>query len=103
MTICWNALDRPRALGTDSETHITRLLFRDGVIYFIVRRSFDKSSVRKNLTFINTPLATVDSFWCAHLLSFQTTILNFSHGPVLRVANTVLALVAHVSLIFVAV
>ncbi|KAJ7882533.1 hypothetical protein B0H14DRAFT_3433335 [Mycena olivaceomarginata] len=60
VTICWNALDRPRALGTDSETHITRLLFRDGVIYFIILF-------------------------------------------VLRVANTVLALVAHVSLIFVAV
>ncbi|KAJ7863334.1 hypothetical protein B0H14DRAFT_3444199 [Mycena olivaceomarginata] len=58
VTICWNALDRPRALSTDSETHITRLLFRDGVIYFIILF-------------------------------------------VLRVANTVLALVAHVSLIFV--
>ncbi|KAJ7791282.1 hypothetical protein B0H14DRAFT_2535082 [Mycena olivaceomarginata] len=60
MTVCWNALDRPRALGTDSETHITQILFRDGVIYFIILF-------------------------------------------VLRVSNTVLALVAPVSLIFVAV
>ncbi|KAJ7777785.1 hypothetical protein B0H14DRAFT_3587215 [Mycena olivaceomarginata] len=60
LTVCWNALDRPRALGTDSETHITRILFRDGVIYFIILF-------------------------------------------VLRVSNTVIALVAPVSLIFVAV
>ncbi|KAF7359996.1 hypothetical protein MVEN_00726900 [Mycena venus] len=59
-TCCWNALDRPRALGTDSETYITRMLFRDGVIYFMILF-------------------------------------------VLRIANTILAVVAPVSLIFVAV
>ncbi|KAJ6464360.1 hypothetical protein C8R45DRAFT_1023812 [Mycena sanguinolenta] len=58
VTVCWNALDRPRALGTDSEAHITRMLFRDGITYFIVS---------------------------------------------LRIANTVLAFVAPVSLIFVVV
>ncbi|KAJ6589742.1 hypothetical protein B0H19DRAFT_1104604 [Mycena capillaripes] len=58
VTVCWNALDRPRALDTDSEAHITRILFRDGVVYFVVP---------------------------------------------LRVANTILAVVAPVSLIFVAV
>ncbi|KAF7344850.1 hypothetical protein MVEN_01646700 [Mycena venus] len=60
LTVCWNTLDRPRALGPDSDSHITRMLFRDGVIYFV---------------------------------------LLFA----LRVANTVIAVVAPISLIFVVV
>ncbi|KAF8180695.1 hypothetical protein K438DRAFT_1602397, partial [Mycena galopus ATCC 62051] len=55
-TVCWNTLDRPRALGPDSHSHITRMLFRDGAVYFVVP---------------------------------------------LRVANTVIAIVAPISLIFV--
>ncbi|KAJ7603288.1 hypothetical protein DFH06DRAFT_1151965 [Mycena polygramma] len=27
ITVCWNTLDRPRALGPDSNAHITRMLF----------------------------------------------------------------------------
>ncbi|KAF7351580.1 hypothetical protein MSAN_01590500 [Mycena sanguinolenta] len=36
VAVCWNALDRPRALGTDSNDHITRMLFRDGLTYFVI-------------------------------------------------------------------
>ncbi|KAJ6479708.1 hypothetical protein C8R45DRAFT_1101155 [Mycena sanguinolenta] len=36
VTVCWNALDRPRALGTDSNDHITPMIFRDGVAYFVI-------------------------------------------------------------------
>ncbi|KAJ7022346.1 hypothetical protein C8F04DRAFT_1272686 [Mycena alexandri] len=36
-TVWWNALDRPRSVGTDSqEGQITRVLARDGVIYFVI-------------------------------------------------------------------
>ncbi|KAJ7660111.1 hypothetical protein DFH06DRAFT_1401396, partial [Mycena polygramma] len=61
VTVCWNELDRPRALATDSDSHeITRVLFRDGVVYFVILFG-------------------------------------------LRVANTILALAAPLSIIFVAV
>ncbi|KAJ7021252.1 hypothetical protein C8F04DRAFT_1314813 [Mycena alexandri] len=36
-TVCWNVLDRPRSVRTDSqEGHITRVLARDGVPYFLI-------------------------------------------------------------------
>ncbi|KAJ7720167.1 hypothetical protein B0H16DRAFT_1896895 [Mycena metata] len=36
-TVCWNVLDRPRSVGIDSqEGKITRVLARDGVLYFVV-------------------------------------------------------------------
>ncbi|KAJ6549948.1 hypothetical protein B0H19DRAFT_1264821 [Mycena capillaripes] len=60
VTVCWNSLDRPRAVGPDSDSHITRMLFRDGFVYFVI------------LT-------------------------------VLRIANTVIAIFAPISLIFVVV
>ncbi|KAJ6535904.1 hypothetical protein DFH09DRAFT_97645 [Mycena vulgaris] len=56
--VCWNNLDRPRALGPDTDSAVTRILFRDSVVYFV-------------LLFI------------------------------LRIANTVIAVVAPVSSIFV--
>ncbi|KAJ6534839.1 hypothetical protein B0H19DRAFT_1271529 [Mycena capillaripes] len=58
VTVWWNMLDRPRAIDTDSDRHITRVLFRDGVIYFMILF-------------------------------------------VLRIANTIIAIVAPVSLLFV--
>ncbi|KAJ6543058.1 hypothetical protein B0H19DRAFT_1035468 [Mycena capillaripes] len=36
ITVCWNTLDRPRALETDSDRYITHILFRDGVVYFVI-------------------------------------------------------------------
>ncbi|KAJ6502759.1 hypothetical protein C8R47DRAFT_1106705, partial [Mycena vitilis] len=36
ITVCWNTLDRPRALGPESDSHITRMLLRDGLIYFVI-------------------------------------------------------------------
>ncbi|KAJ7037654.1 hypothetical protein C8F04DRAFT_1091957 [Mycena alexandri] len=36
-SVCWNVLDRTRTAGpADPEANITRILFRDGVIYFVV-------------------------------------------------------------------
>ncbi|KAJ6534825.1 hypothetical protein B0H19DRAFT_1038857 [Mycena capillaripes] len=58
VTVCWNMFDRPRTIGTDSDRYITRVLFRDGVMYFLILF-------------------------------------------VLRIANTVIAIVAPVSLLFV--
>ncbi|KAJ7898548.1 hypothetical protein B0H14DRAFT_3853003 [Mycena olivaceomarginata] len=60
VTVCWNALDRPRALGSDTNARMTRVFVRDGLIYFAI-------------LFI------------------------------LRVANTVMAIVAPISMIFVVV
>ncbi|KAF7345631.1 hypothetical protein MVEN_01582400 [Mycena venus] len=36
VTVCWNTLDRPRALGSDPDAAVTRMLFRDGVVYFVI-------------------------------------------------------------------
>ncbi|KAJ7617702.1 hypothetical protein DFH06DRAFT_1342849 [Mycena polygramma] len=36
ITVCWNTLDRPRALVPGLHPHITRMLFRDGVVYFVI-------------------------------------------------------------------
>ncbi|KAJ7142928.1 hypothetical protein C8R44DRAFT_761407 [Mycena epipterygia] len=37
VTVCWNALERPRALQSpDADPAVSRLLFRDGVAYFII-------------------------------------------------------------------
>ncbi|KAJ7364753.1 hypothetical protein DFH08DRAFT_930536 [Mycena albidolilacea] len=58
--VCWNTLDRPRALGADTNARMTRVFVRDGLIYFAI-------------LFI------------------------------LRVANTVIAIVAPISMIFVVV
>ncbi|KAJ7204863.1 hypothetical protein B0H12DRAFT_1243584 [Mycena haematopus] len=35
-TVCWNTLDRPRALCSGSDPGVTRMLFRDGIIYFVI-------------------------------------------------------------------
>ncbi|KAJ7903063.1 hypothetical protein B0H13DRAFT_1621252 [Mycena leptocephala] len=60
VTVIWNALDRPRALTTASNAQMRQMLFRDGVVYFLV---------------------------CMPLL--------------LRIANTVIAVVAPISQLFV--
>jgi hypothetical protein len=36
VTVIWNALDRPRALTTASNAQMRQMLFRDGVVYFLV-------------------------------------------------------------------
>ncbi|KAJ7935849.1 hypothetical protein B0H13DRAFT_447408 [Mycena leptocephala] len=36
VTAWWNALDRPRTVGPDSNSHISRVFFRDGVAYFVI-------------------------------------------------------------------
>lgn len=38
LTVCWNVLDRPRALGLGraGDDTVTRMLFRDGVAYFVI-------------------------------------------------------------------
>ncbi|KAJ7936983.1 hypothetical protein B0H13DRAFT_1853046 [Mycena leptocephala] len=72
-TVCWNVLDRPRAVGADA--HITRILFRDGLVYF---------AVRAWLHFIDPPVLP------------EVQILT-----VLRVANTVIAVVSPISSLFV--
>ncbi|KAJ7870522.1 hypothetical protein B0H13DRAFT_2350358 [Mycena leptocephala] len=36
VTVIWNALDRPRALTTASNEQMRQLLFRDGVVYFLI-------------------------------------------------------------------
>ncbi|KAJ7136600.1 hypothetical protein C8R44DRAFT_976143 [Mycena epipterygia] len=36
VTVWWNALDRPRAVGPDSDPAVTRILFRDGIVYFVI-------------------------------------------------------------------
>ncbi|KAJ7749466.1 hypothetical protein B0H16DRAFT_1888172 [Mycena metata] len=36
-SVCWNTLDRPRATDpADPEGNITRIFFRDGVVYFVI-------------------------------------------------------------------
>ncbi|KAJ7693088.1 hypothetical protein B0H17DRAFT_1060732 [Mycena rosella] len=35
ITVCWNTLDCPRTLGPDV-ADVTRILFRDGAVYFII-------------------------------------------------------------------
>ncbi|KAJ6535908.1 hypothetical protein DFH09DRAFT_97674 [Mycena vulgaris] len=36
ITVCWNTLDRPRALSPGTDVAVTRILFRDGVVYFVM-------------------------------------------------------------------
>ncbi|KAJ7779401.1 hypothetical protein DFH07DRAFT_950464 [Mycena maculata] len=35
-TVCWNALDRPRVLGSDPDAAVTRMFVRDGAVYFTI-------------------------------------------------------------------
>ncbi|KAF7371264.1 hypothetical protein MSAN_00762200 [Mycena sanguinolenta] len=36
VTVCWNTLDRPRALCPTVDSGVTRMLFRDGITYFVI-------------------------------------------------------------------
>ncbi|KAK7031916.1 hypothetical protein R3P38DRAFT_2926080 [Favolaschia claudopus] len=36
VTVCWNTLDRPRAIGSDPDAALTRIFLRDGTVYFVV-------------------------------------------------------------------
>ncbi|KAK6977700.1 hypothetical protein R3P38DRAFT_3236810 [Favolaschia claudopus] len=36
LTVCWNTLNRPRALGIDPEVAVTRIFLRDGIVYFVI-------------------------------------------------------------------
>ncbi|KAJ7677055.1 hypothetical protein DFH06DRAFT_1429128 [Mycena polygramma] len=75
ITVCWNTLDRPRALGPESDSHITRMLFRDGVVYFVILTGA-----------LNFPFP-----------DFGISDMHL----VLRVANTLIAVLAPISLLFV--
>ncbi|KAK6977687.1 hypothetical protein R3P38DRAFT_3122835 [Favolaschia claudopus] len=36
VTVCWNTLDRPRAVGSTPDAALTRIFLRDGAVYFVV-------------------------------------------------------------------
>ncbi|KAK6985019.1 hypothetical protein R3P38DRAFT_2575143 [Favolaschia claudopus] len=36
LTVSWNTLNRPRALGIDPEVAVTRIFLRDGIVYFVI-------------------------------------------------------------------
>ncbi|KAJ6617195.1 hypothetical protein B0H10DRAFT_1333096 [Mycena sp. CBHHK59/15] len=43
ITVCWNTLDRPRVPSPDM--HVARMLFRDGVVYFVLLSALRISNV----------------------------------------------------------
>lgn len=51
LATCWNAVERPRTL----DTKLTNALYRDGIVYFLVSRIFDK---RKPVIRVFLPLGT---------------------------------------------
>ncbi|KAF7345665.1 hypothetical protein MVEN_01586100 [Mycena venus] len=78
VTVCWNTLDRPRALGSDPDAAVTRMLFRDGIVYFVIL------------------------FGGILVLQVSNNKLTICHSqPALRIANTVIAVVSPISSLFV--
>ncbi|KAJ7445614.1 hypothetical protein FB451DRAFT_793294 [Mycena latifolia] len=77
LTVCWNALDRPRALGPDSDAAVTRMLLRDGFVYFAILFTL---RVANTVIAIVSPISSlfviVFFIWAATTLTTSRLIIN---------------------------
>jgi len=73
VTVCWNALDRPRERHTD----VSRILYRDGFIYFITLTSLRVINFTLALV---APLSliflSVIFIWCSTTVTVTRLILS---------------------------
>ncbi|KAJ7655898.1 hypothetical protein B0H17DRAFT_1185986 [Mycena rosella] len=77
LIVCWNTLDRPRTLGSDSEVAVTRLLFRDGVVYFVILFVLRVSNVVIAVAFpVSSIFIIVFFIWSATTLTTSRLIIN---------------------------
>ncbi|KAJ7458840.1 hypothetical protein FB451DRAFT_1563735 [Mycena latifolia] len=77
LTVCWNTLDRPRALGPASDAAVTRMLLRDGFVYFAILFTL---RVANTIIAIVSPVSSlfviVFFIWSATTLTTSRLIIN---------------------------
>ncbi|KAJ7832001.1 hypothetical protein B0H13DRAFT_2430149 [Mycena leptocephala] len=77
VTVCWNVLDRPRALGTDPESYITCVFFRDGMIYFVVLTVLRVANVVLSFVApVSLIFVAVYFIWAATTITTSRLIIN---------------------------
>ncbi|KAJ7463483.1 hypothetical protein B0H11DRAFT_2310138 [Mycena galericulata] len=75
VTLFWNTLDRPRAMGTD--TAITRVLIRDGIVYFLLLSGLRvANTVIAAVSPVSSLFIIVFSVWAGTTLVTSRLILN---------------------------
>ncbi|KAJ7142891.1 hypothetical protein C8R44DRAFT_692496, partial [Mycena epipterygia] len=75
-TVCWNTLDRPRAIGSDDpDAAVTRMLFRDGVVYFVVRLRI-ANAVLAIVAPVSSIFIIVFFIWAATTVTTSRLIIN---------------------------
>ncbi|KAK6985036.1 hypothetical protein R3P38DRAFT_3102701 [Favolaschia claudopus] len=80
VTVCWNTLDRPRAVGSDPDAALTRIFLRDGAVYFVI-------------------LFGTYNFHQSPKYQLSTHDHHFPYVA-LRIANTLIAIISPISSLF---
>ncbi|KAF8210827.1 hypothetical protein K438DRAFT_1808307 [Mycena galopus ATCC 62051] len=76
-TVCWNALDRPRALSSNPDAEVTRLFFRDGAIYFLILFALrTANTVIAIVSPISSLFIIVFFVWAATTVTTSRLIIN---------------------------
>ncbi|KAJ7124602.1 hypothetical protein C8R43DRAFT_1135557 [Mycena crocata] len=81
VTVFWNTLDRPRAMGPDSEVAVTRMLLRDGVAYFVLLCGLRiANAVIAVVAPVSSLFVIVFFIWAATTLTTNRLIINSRRG-----------------------
>ncbi|KAF7360948.1 hypothetical protein MSAN_01124900 [Mycena sanguinolenta] len=77
LTVCWNMLNRPRALGRDTDSQMARVLFRDGVTYFLILFILRiANTVVAIVAPLSAVLVVVYFIWAATTVTTSRLIIN---------------------------
>ncbi|KAJ6472037.1 hypothetical protein C8R45DRAFT_1013828 [Mycena sanguinolenta] len=77
VTVCWNTLDRPRALLSSEDAGITRMLFRDGITYFVILFALRiANTVIAIVSPVSSLFVIVFFIWAATTITTSRLILN---------------------------
>ncbi|KAJ6453971.1 hypothetical protein C8R45DRAFT_1038552 [Mycena sanguinolenta] len=75
LTVCWNMLQRPRTFRLDTDARMARLLFRDGVTYFLVFLRI-ANTVVAIVAPVSAVLVVVFFIWAATTVTTSRLIIN---------------------------
>ncbi|KAJ7441298.1 hypothetical protein B0H11DRAFT_2252188 [Mycena galericulata] len=77
VAVCWNTLDRPRALGSDPDAAVARILLRDGIAYFLILFGFRiANTVIAAVSPVSSLFVVVYFIWCGTTVTTTRLIIN---------------------------
>ncbi|KAF7371270.1 hypothetical protein MSAN_00762800 [Mycena sanguinolenta] len=77
VTVCWNTLDRPRALRSSADAGVTRMLFKDGITYFVILFALRiANTVIAIVSPVSSLFVIVFFIWAATTVTTSRLILN---------------------------